>query len=300
MTDKARWYILDFNDGERVTAGGGAVSVVSFQGPLSTRDGETRFSLRLWRASDHPDEMAEAERAEAREQCLLAVGSADELAIELHTAGARYQVGRGDAGPSRTLRFNLGHEVTVTSGETFNANEAGQLFLSYFQTGTVPYAEYRLRELEPADMPSPTHALTVNYDKHRPVLPTADAGEFSAFLDDTETSVLVLWRIPPGQSLADLTDEEKATHHEFMQTAGSSGRFTVEIRQRDKLYTVGRMVDDLVWGTPTTDIAVGSTVLQVYPNEVFDPAEVGTLFRHYLRTGGAPGKGYLLGEIELT
>jgi hypothetical protein len=309
MTDELVWYVLDFNEGALVTAGGGAVEVTTFRGPLSTRDGEAQFSLRLWRAPDRPDELPETVRNEARENCLLAVGSAGELAIELRANGARFQVGRGaEVASTRTLRFNLGHEVLVHPNEVFDAPEAAELFLSYYRTGTVSAAEYQLRELAASDamVASPTHVLTVNYDEHRPVLPTVDAGEFSAFLSDTgesEPSVLVLRPFPKGGTTVELTGGEMSGSQEFMQTAGSSGRYTVEMRRlagdTHKLYTISHVVDYLVWGTEPTEIAIGPDVLQVYPNEVFTPAEVGNLFHHYTRTGQLPEDGYMLREIPL-
>jgi hypothetical protein len=289
MTGGAHWYVLEFNEGERVTAGGGAVGVSTFLGPLSTRDGEARYSLRLWRAREHPDELPAAERNDARDNCLLAVGAANRLAVELRADGTRYQVGRADAetGPPATLKYDLGHELTLGPHEVHTAPEAAELFLSYHRTGLVSPADYTLREVAPSAA-EPTHLLTVNFDDHRPVLPTVEAAEFAAFLADDE-NVLVL---------SELTGEEPAARREFLQTAGSAGRYTVEIRQRDKLYTVGHQVDYLVWASEPVEITVGSNTIPVYPNEVFTPAEVGTLFEHYTRTGAIPDDGFLLGEIE--
>jgi hypothetical protein len=310
MTGDTRWYVLDTNEGELVAAGGGEVGVHTFFGPLSTRDGETLFSLRLWLAPEHPLEMSETARARARENCLLAVGWADELTIGLR-GDSRYQVSHGALhGALRTLRFNLGHEVTVRADEVFDAKRAAALFLAYYQTGTVPTSEYRLRELTSPDVltgqDNATHALTINYDKQRPVLPTVESGAFSAFIyaaGEDASTVLVLWPLPSGKKLAELTDEERSTHEEFMQAAGSSGDYTVEVRKKVgdgyKLYTVGHQVDYLVWDTANdVEIFVGNDVLTVYPNEVFTPDEVDALFLHYARTGQLPEDGYLLGEYE--
>jgi hypothetical protein len=302
MTGEQPWYVLEFDEGARVTAGGGAVEVTSFRGPLSTRDGEVRFSLRLWRAPVHPDLMPEAERNAARESCVLAVGSAGALAVELRGAGARYRVGRRDTenSPARTIQFNLGHQVTVHEDEVFAAPEAGELFLTYFKTGTVPTGQYRLRELtSPVAPESPTHALTVNFDQHRPVLPTVAAEEFQAFLsEDDGPSVLVLWPLPPGKTLAELTGDELELHEEFIQTAGSAGRYTVEVREADTVHTLGHVVDYLVWGTEPTEIAVGSDTVPVYPNEVFTPAEVGAIFHRYATTSGIAQDAYLRRENQ--
>ncbi len=308
------WKILDFNEGAYVTAGAGAVEVTDFRGPLSTRDGEVRFSLRLWRTPDsslarsavgrYPDLMPGTARNAARANCILAVGSADALAVALYMTGTRYRIGRRDAenSPVRTIRYNLGREVTVHEGEIFAAPEAGELFLAYFLTGTVSPDDYRLRELnDPGTAPNPTHALTINFDEHRTVFPTVEADEFSAFLSDTnndEPSVLVLWPLPPGKAVTDLTDEEQSDHQEFIQTAGSCGRYTVEIRQRATVYTLGHVIDDPIWDTEPTEITAGSHVVPVYPHEVFTPAEVGHLFHHYRKTGQIPDNGYTRRELQ--
>jgi hypothetical protein len=220
------------------------------------------------------------------------VGSADRLAVDLQTSEARYQVGRESRDESRhTIRFNLGHETTVHTGELFTAAEAAELFLAYHRTGSVPAGDYRLRELTSVDAlaGSPSHMLTFDYDNQRAVLPTVGSGEFAAFLaGEDESSVLVLKAHP-------------ATTDEFIQTAGSAGRYTVEVRRNHKLFTVGHEVDHLVWDTANdVEILVGDNVINVYPNEVFTPAEVDALFVHYVRTGDLPGSGYLLGEIETT
>lgn len=314
MIDEPMWKVLDFNEGAHVTAGTGAVDVSSFSGPLSTRDGEVNFSLRLWRTPDsslasssvgrYPDLMPDTDQNAARENCILAVGSADALAVELHTRGTRYQIGQRDAenSPTRTIRYNLGREVTVHESEIFAAPQASELFLTYFRTGTVSPGDYGLRELNhPGTAPNPTHALTINFDEHRTVFPTVQADEFSAFLSDTnndEPSVLVLWPLPPRKAMTDLTDEERSNHHEFIQTAGSCGRYTVEIRQRATVHTLGHVIDDPTWRTEPTQITAGSHIVPVYPHEVFTPAEVGHLFHHYRNTGQIPDNRYTHRELQ--
>jgi hypothetical protein len=295
MTGENSWYVLDFNEGARVTAGAGAADVTSFRGPLSTRDGEIRFSLRLWRAPSHPDLMPQAERNAARENCVLAVGSAEALAVELRADGTRYQVSRpGAAGEAtREIRYNLGHRVTVHDDEVLTAADAGELFLAYFRTGVVSTDEYRLREL--ASPPSPNdaaYALTVDFDEHHEVLPTVTATEFARFLDG-DSAVLVVWPLPPGRRLADLTGDGLELHEEFVQTAGSAGRYTVEIRESGGVHTLGHVVDHLVWGTEPTEITFGSNSVSVYPNEVFTSAEVGAILHRYVSMGGIPENAFL-------
>lgn len=308
MTDEPVWYVLDFNEGARVVMGAGAVGIDSFSGPLSTRDGQRRYSLRLWRAPERPDELTDVERARARGRCVLAIGGAEQLVVELRAHGTRYQVGRPERGTAtRTIRFDLGHQATVYDSEVFDSKAVAELFLAYFRAGVLLEADYLLREL---DMPdpldgAPTHGLTVDFDTHRPVQPTVQAGEFAAFLaglDSDEASVLVLWPFSPGGTMAGLTDEQLSNHQEFIQTAGSAGRYTAEIRRRTgdtyTQYTIGRQVDYLVWGSETTTIEAEFASFEVYRNEVFTPTQVGTLFHHYVRNGDIPASGYLVREIS--
>lgn len=309
MTEGAYWYVLEFNEGAYITVGGGAVSANSFESALSSRDGQSEFSLRLWRALDDPNSMADDEFKRAREECVLAAGAADELAVELRMNGICYQVGRRAGGtPARTIRVNLGHQVEVRADETHDARDAGQIFWSFFRTGGVDSGSYPLREKEPLDIlksEGAKHALTIDFHEHRAVLPGVAADEFSAFLNDVDKndpSVLVLWPLLQGKPLAELSAEELSDQQEFLQAAGSRGRYTVEVRKRVgdtfKLYTVGSKVDHLVWGTELTEVAVGSQTIRLYPNEVFGTAEVGALFQHYVRMNKLPGEKYLLGEIQ--
>ncbi|WP_280409087.1 hypothetical protein [Nocardia brasiliensis] len=140
--------------------------------------------------------------------------------------------------------------------EIFDVEQAGALFLAYYRAGTVPDAEYTLRELDSAEgrleFGVQTHVLTVDYGCYRPVLATVAEGEFAALLPEAEedpelgdeSAVLVLATLPPGRAWADLDDEEVAGSAEFLQVAGSGGRYLVEWRLWDgaeyRQFAIGR------------------------------------------------------------
>ncbi|MFC9894619.1 hypothetical protein ACFVMC_13100 [Nocardia sp. NPDC127579] len=293
MTEQSPWYVLEFNDGAWVLSGAGAVDTSSFAGALSARDGQRRASLRLWRAPEPPEDLSVFARAEARAHSVFAVGSATELTVRLDTGKASCQVGRpAEGGATRTVRCDLGRRVTVSDSEVFDAEAAAELFLAFYRTGALPEDRYALREIDAPDAP-PTHGLTVDFDEQRAVLATVEAEEFAAFLGEDST-VLVLWPLPPEGTVAEFGDLE---HPAFLQTAGSGGRYTVEIRRGNTLFTVGHQSEQLVWGSPLTAVAVHDNTVEVYHTEVFDPLEVGTLFQHYVRTGDIPAAGYTLRPI---
>jgi hypothetical protein len=305
MTSSYPWYVLEFDDGARITAGGGAVSAATFRGPLSTRDGQRRWSLRLWRSPERPDDLDGAARAAARATHLRAYGRADALALDLHDPDGIHAVGRADAapGPTTVLRMNLGQDVAVEPGEVFDATTAADLFLHFRDTGTTPDG-YRLRRRPAPPTARATHVLTVDHTGHRPVLPGAAAEEFTAFLRTGEKpAVLVLWPLPPGRTPDEVTDAERDRPAEFIQTAGSAGRFAVEYRTltqgAGRLFAVGRSVGELVWDTEPVEITTADGILTVLPHEVLSPAEAGSLFAQWLRTGRIPDTGWLMGEIEL-
>ncbi|MCX4095180.1 hypothetical protein [Nocardia sp. alder85J] len=296
MTDEKPWYVLDLSEGAYVSSGCGAVGPDTFAPTLAVCDGQLRYSLRLWLAPRHPDLLPDP--ASRRENCLLAVGSADRLALEWRHDGTRHQIGRGPTGISQSIHFDLGHSTTVGAGEIFDARQAAEVLAAYYESGVIRPTEYHLRELDTPDILSDagaTHGLTIDYDEHRPVLPGVTAAEFAAFLDDDDPAVLVLWPLPAGTTVADLAPDE--LHDRFIQTAGSAGRYTVEIRTATEHHTVGHVVDHPIWGTGPVDIAVGDGAVQVYPNEVFTPAEVGELFRQYVSDGQLPTGAYTTRDL---
>ncbi|MET4429709.1 hypothetical protein [Mycolicibacterium sp. 624] len=99
------------------------------------------------------DEMTAEEISEASSTYIQSGGSAERLSVEIRRReGNRYRqyvVGHfGPSGELTTERILLGpHEpLVVRSSEVFDADEAAQLFLSWFKVGAIPDG-YSLREL---------------------------------------------------------------------------------------------------------------------------------------------------------
>ncbi|WP_029902461.1 hypothetical protein [Nocardia brasiliensis] len=247
----------------RRAAGGSAGRVALdehyFRGFLIYRAWRGQWFLRLRWAARPP---VEADRPVACDDCLLAVGPMNEVVVEMRRTvdgrPRRYRVARRGAADSssRTVRFDLGRAVTAGADEIFDVEQAGALFLGYYRAGTVPDAEYTLRELDSAEGRTEfgvqSHVLTVDYGCYRPVLATVAEGEFAALLPEAEedpelgdeSAVLVLAALPPGRAWADLDDEEVAGSPEFLQVAGSGGRYLVEWRLWDgaeyRQFAIGR------------------------------------------------------------
>jgi hypothetical protein len=129
-----------------------------FAGPMSLFDGDERFALLLWRLPEGMSyEQACATGRDALEY-LQADGRADALTVESRKAGGserganwvRYLVGHPhDGGPAPLdVAIVLPRSTEMISRhEVFDADEAAELFYTYFKTGDIP-GEYRLRPVE--------------------------------------------------------------------------------------------------------------------------------------------------------
>ena len=139
----------------------------------------------------------------------------------------------------------------------------------------------------------PTHALGINGTTWMD-LQEIDKGKVHDFtkmlqrLDGNELYSLILWKLPPGKSLDEAAPKRNAT--EYIQSAGSADRMTVEVRRKN-----GAGVEHFVVGRPNggntgkrETIHWDSAETVVAPNEVFDATEAAELFTSYHRTGWVP------------
>jgi hypothetical protein len=119
---------------------------------LRRLDGSRSFSLLLWKLPPGKslDETNPFRDANAYIQC---AGAADRMTVEVRRpAGGNYEhfvVGRGPNGENRGIEETIhwdGVETVVTPNEVFSAEEAAELFHSYYRTGWVP-SSYVLRLL---------------------------------------------------------------------------------------------------------------------------------------------------------
>lgn len=117
-------------------------------------NGNERFSLSLWKLPEGVS-LAGVDPKEDRSyiQC---GGTAERMTVELRTVenGVVRQevIGRPPAAapagdPEEEVPFGGGYGVRVYPNEVFDADEAGDLFVSYYETGDVP-ARYIKRALQ--------------------------------------------------------------------------------------------------------------------------------------------------------
>lgn len=112
---------------------------------LRRLNGEERFSLGIWRLPEGV-RFSRVDFDEDRSY-IQGGGSAERMAVEMRTVQggvARQEViGRAVAetptgDPKEEVPFGGGYGVRVYPNEVFDAEEAGDLFVSYYETGDVP------------------------------------------------------------------------------------------------------------------------------------------------------------------
>ncbi len=126
-----------------------------------------------------------------------------------------------------------------------------------------------------------------------------DIGATLARLDGTKFYSLLLWKLPPGKSLDDVSPDEDA--NEYIQCAGSADRMTVEVRRLKggtyEQFVVGRAPngespekkETIHWEKVDTVVA---------RNEIFSADEAAELFRSYYTTGWVPSR-YILRLLSI-
>jgi hypothetical protein len=118
-------------------------------------------------------------------------------------------------------------------------------------------------------------------------------------LDGTKGYSLLLWKLPPGKTLYDVSPDEDA--QEYIQCAGSADRMTVEVRRKNggkyEHFVVGRSPNGHNPGKEETIHWDGVDTV-VAPNEVFSADEAAELFLSYYRTGWVPSN-YVLRLLSI-
>lgn len=109
---------------------------------LGRLDGERLFSLGLWKI---PEGKTLADANVTSDSYIQCGGSAERMTVEVRTVAdgmVRHEViGRSDGIARREPTESIsvgGYEHSVYPNEVFDANEAGDLFVSYYETGDVP------------------------------------------------------------------------------------------------------------------------------------------------------------------
>lgn len=122
-------------------------------GALTRMDGRGFWGYALWSI---PEGQVWPDVDMSPTEFLQSAGTAERMSIELRQVDAegvarQYAVGRPGtvhAGePSVPVTWSDDHGIYVYPGEVYTAEEAAPVYLSYYDTGTVP-AAYVLRELD--------------------------------------------------------------------------------------------------------------------------------------------------------
>ncbi len=116
-------------------------------------DGSTRYAFSLWKLPDGV-RFDRIDLDKWPQEFLQVAGSSDRMTVEVRQIEAgqpkQYVVGRHQAEdqvfPDQVRIPWNGHDVEVYSSEVFDAAEAGEIFVAYYRTGTIPN-EYVLRLL---------------------------------------------------------------------------------------------------------------------------------------------------------
>lgn len=122
---------------------------------LQMLNGKERFSVILWKMPEGiPFDMVDPDSVREYIQC---GGSAERMTVEVRTLnqGAPHHEVVGRAGteipegdPSEKVPFGGGYGVRVYPNEVFDADEAGDLLIAYYETGDVP-SSYLKRSIAP-------------------------------------------------------------------------------------------------------------------------------------------------------
>ncbi|APB01723.1 hypothetical protein [Nocardia seriolae] len=146
----------EYSGGRLTTYFGSRHTIEEFQRPLRRLNGDDRYSLNLaalptpaW-----PDELTEADEAAMGLQYLQCAGAADALSVEIHMGvdgvSRLFTLGRPgdyDGDPEVIIPFQRGnHAPRAYPAEVFTADEAAQIFFTYYKTGSLD-GDYHLREV---------------------------------------------------------------------------------------------------------------------------------------------------------
>ena len=134
---------------------GAGVGPLQFLGPLRAFDGAENWYVVFYRLPE--GKTFEEVRHQATEQYIQAAGRADAMTVEIRKPGGeqwgvqwlRYTVGHpheGDLPLDVVISLPHGGQ-TISRAEVFEADEAAQLFMNYYEIGDLPPG-YDLRLVE--------------------------------------------------------------------------------------------------------------------------------------------------------
>ncbi|MGW4100614.1 hypothetical protein [Mycobacterium sp. NPDC004974] len=147
-------HVMVFTSGSASEKDGGS-SRLQFVSPLRRLNGTERWFLLLYPLP--PGKTYDDVRKAATEQFIQAAGSADAMLLDIRKPG-------GDQWGAKWVRYIIGHEhegnppldvpielprapEMISRPEVFEAEEAGDIFFTYYKTGDIPPG-YVLRPVE--------------------------------------------------------------------------------------------------------------------------------------------------------
>lgn len=150
-------HVLEHSGGASVAEISSHVEVERFTRPMRVFDGRERFALTLWSL---PPGMSYTKAVKAGLDALefiQAGGSAEAITVDIRKVGGsqwgaewvRYVVGHPHTEPEPlevAIALPHGPEM-VSRSEVFTADEAADLFFTYYKTGDIP-TTYALRPVE--------------------------------------------------------------------------------------------------------------------------------------------------------
>lgn len=153
----AHSHVMESHGGASITSLGGWVDVDTFGCRLRRFNSSERFALTLWALPPDMDYVQAVRAGRDALEFIQAAGSAEALTVETRKAGGaqwgaewvRYVIGHPHSGPEPLdvpIVLPQSTEM-VARHEVFGADEAADLFYSYYTTGDIP-AHYCLRPAE--------------------------------------------------------------------------------------------------------------------------------------------------------
>ncbi|WP_135452615.1 hypothetical protein [Mycobacterium sp. DL99] len=147
-------HVMEFSSGWATTKGGGS-SRLQFVSPLRQLNGTERWFITFYALP--PGKSYEEVRDVATAEYIQAAGRAEAMMLDIRKPGGaqwgadwvRYFIGHpheGEAPLDVPIELPRGPEF-VSTAEVFDAEEAADIFISYYRTGDIPPG-YALRPVE--------------------------------------------------------------------------------------------------------------------------------------------------------
>jgi|KBSSwiStaDraftv2_1062776.scaffolds.fasta_scaffold189272_2 hypothetical protein len=150
-------HVITYDGGVLVSEIGGGRDISTFSNPLHNFNGDDQWSLGLAPIPPGKKYSDMLKAGELSTQYLQAAGVPDTLTVEIRKPGGkqwgvdsvRYTIGHRRSGAEPlNVPIQLAHGAKMISrAQVFAADEAAELFLSYYRTGDIPDG-YELQPVE--------------------------------------------------------------------------------------------------------------------------------------------------------